>query len=78
MLQMSVENLRQAAATTLLRGAITIKPKFLFLSFLLLLPVSASLGQDAGKLWPEIGPSQTGYLKVSPPPVFLAGRPASE
>jgi proline iminopeptidase len=65
MLRMSVENLRQAAAKTLPRGAIMIKQKLLFLSFLLLVPVSASFGQDAGKLWPEIRPNQTGYLKVS-------------
>jgi proline iminopeptidase len=43
-----------------------IKQKLLFLCFLLLVPVSASFGQDAGKLWPEIQPYKTGYLRVSP------------
>jgi proline iminopeptidase len=43
-----------------------VKQKYFFLSFLLLLPVSASFGQDAGKLWPEIQPYKTGYLRVSP------------
>jgi len=43
-----------------------IKHKYLFLSFLLLWPAGASSGQEAGTLWPEIKPNQTGYLKVSP------------
>jgi proline iminopeptidase len=43
-----------------------VKQKYFFLSFLLLLPVSASFGQDAGKLWPEIQPYKTGYFRVSP------------
>jgi len=66
MLRLYGENLSWAEATTLQRGAIMVKQKFFFLSFLLLLPVSASLGQDAGKLWPEIQPYKTGYLRVSP------------
>jgi proline iminopeptidase len=65
MLRLCMENRIHAAATTLQRGAIMVKQIFFFLSFLLLLPASASFGQDAGKLWPEIQPYQTGYLKVS-------------
>ncbi len=43
-----------------------IKHKYLFMGFLLLWPTGVSFGQEAGKLWPEIKPYQTGYLKVSP------------
>jgi len=42
-----------------------IKKKYFFLGFLLLWPVGAFEGQEAGALWPEIKPYQTGYLKVS-------------
>jgi proline iminopeptidase len=66
MLRLYGENISWAEATTWLRGAIMIKQKVLFLSLLLLVPVSVSFGQDAGKLWPEIQPYYIGYLKVSP------------
>jgi proline iminopeptidase len=43
-----------------------VKCLYLILNFLLLWPGGASAGQEEGALWPEIKPSQTGYLKVSP------------
>jgi proline iminopeptidase len=39
---------------------------FLLAGILLIRPAGASSGQEEGKLWPEIKPYQTGYLKVSP------------
>ena len=43
-----------------------LRPKYFFLSLLLIWPVAVSSGQEAGKLWPEIKPYQVGYLQVSP------------
>jgi proline iminopeptidase len=43
-----------------------LKPKYFFLSLLLIWPAVVSSGQEAGKLWPEIKPYQVGYLQVSP------------
>ena len=43
-----------------------IKHKSLVLGFLFLLTVGASAGQEEGRLWPEIQPRQSGYLRVSP------------